>query len=92
MYEPILNLIKFLKSSKSGDIKQNLPLETGLILNEEAKLELQKLDSPWTEQKLKIFVRNVLKDRKIFMVSNREPYVHTKKEEISLNIFRQVDQ
>lgn len=53
-------------------------IEARLAANEEAKLGLQKLDSPWTEQKLKIFIKDILKDRVIFMVSNREPYVHTK--------------
>lgn len=53
-------------------------LEARLAANEEAKLRLEKLDSPWTEQRLKVFVKEVLKDRTIFMVSNREPYVHTK--------------
>lgn len=53
-------------------------LEARLIANEEAKLGLQKLDSPWTEQRLKVFVKDVLKDRAIFMVSNREPYIHTR--------------
>lgn len=53
-------------------------IEARITANEEAKLGLQKLDSPWTEQKLKVFVKDVLKDRTIFMVSNREPYIHTK--------------
>ncbi|MBU1000288.1 trehalose-6-phosphate synthase [Patescibacteria group bacterium] len=46
---------------------------------EEAKLGLEKLNSTWTEQRLKVFIKDVLKDRTIFMVSNREPYIHTKK-------------
>ncbi len=53
-------------------------IEARITANEEAKLGLQKLDSPWTEQKLKVFVKDVLKGRTIFMVSNREPYIHTK--------------
>ena len=54
-------------------------MEARIIADEEAKLGLEKLDSPWTEQRLKVFVKDVLKDRTIFMVSNREPYIHTKK-------------
>ncbi len=54
-------------------------IEARITADEEAKLGLQKLDSPWTEQRLKVFIKDVLKDRTIFMVSNREPYVHTKK-------------
>lgn len=53
-------------------------IEARIIANEEAKLGLQKLDSPWTEQRLKVFIKDILKDRTIFMVSNREPYIHTK--------------
>lgn len=53
-------------------------MEARLAANEEAKLGLEKLDSPWTEQRLKVLVKDVLKDRTIFMVSNREPYIHTK--------------
>ena len=53
-------------------------IEARITANEEAKLGLQKLDSPWTEQRLKVFVKDILKDRTIFMVSNREPYIHTK--------------
>src|SRR3989344_5234649 len=55
-------------------------MEARIAVNEEAKLGLQKLDSPWTEQRLIVFIKDVLKDRIIFMVSNREPYIHTKKE------------
>ncbi|MBI2040329.1 trehalose-6-phosphate synthase, partial [Candidatus Microgenomates bacterium] len=54
-------------------------MEARITANEEAKLGLQKLDSPWTEQRLKVFIKDVLKDRTIFMVSNREPYIHTKR-------------
>jgi len=53
-------------------------IEARITANEEAKLGLQKFDSPWTEQRLKVFIKDVLKGRTIFMVSNREPYIHTK--------------
>jgi alpha,alpha-trehalose-phosphate synthase [UDP-forming] len=43
---------------------------------EEARLRMEKLDSPWTAERLQEFVKSYLKDKKIFAVSNREPYVH----------------
>lgn len=46
--------------------------------SEEARLRLQKIDSPWTAERLKEFIKAYLKDRPIFVVSNAEPYVHTK--------------
>lgn len=53
-------------------------LEARSTASEEARLRLQKLDSPWTAQRLKEFIKSELKDRIIFLVSNREPYIHTK--------------
>ncbi len=44
--------------------------------SEEARLRLEKLDSPWTAERLKEFFKAYFKDRKIFVVSNREPYIH----------------
>ncbi|OGG70828.1 hypothetical protein A3C20_04845 [Candidatus Kaiserbacteria bacterium RIFCSPHIGHO2_02_FULL_55_25] len=46
--------------------------------SEEARLRLQKIDSPWTAERLREFIKAYLKDRPIFVVSNAEPYVHTK--------------
>lgn len=46
--------------------------------SEEARLSLEKLDSPWTEERLKEFVKKNLLGRHIIMVSNREPYIHTR--------------
>ncbi|MBI2611754.1 trehalose-6-phosphate synthase [Candidatus Gottesmanbacteria bacterium] len=46
--------------------------------SEEAKMRLEKLDTPWTKERLKEFVKEFLKDRTIFLVSNREPYIHVK--------------
>jgi len=60
-----------------GNMQQNL-IEARIAASEEAKLRLKKFDSPWTTERLKAFVTDILKDRKIFVVSNREPYVHTK--------------
>ncbi|HSA84209.1 MAG TPA: trehalose-6-phosphate synthase [Patescibacteria group bacterium] len=53
-------------------------IEARVAASEEARLRLQKLDSPWTAERLKAFVRDILKKREIFIVSNREPYIHTK--------------
>ena len=46
--------------------------------SEEARMRLEKLDSPWTAERLREFVKAYLKDRPIFVLSNREPYVHSK--------------
>jgi trehalose 6-phosphate synthase len=55
--------------------------------SEEARMRLEKLDTPWTAERLKEFTKAHLKDQKIFMVSNREPYIHTKvKNEISYSV------
>lgn len=47
--------------------------------SEEARLRIEKLDSPWTAERLREFVRMHLKEYQIFVVSNREPYIHTRK-------------
>lgn len=44
----------------------------------EARLRQTKIDSPWTAQRLNEFSKDVLKSRKMFVVSNREPYIHSK--------------
>ena len=49
-----------------------------LVASEEARLRLEKLDTPWTAERLKEFFKAYLKGRQIFVVSNREPYIHTK--------------
>jgi len=53
-------------------------MEARFAAKEEARLRLEKLDSPWTKERLKEFVKDLLKNQEIFVVSNREPYVHTK--------------
>ncbi len=45
---------------------------------DEARSSLEKLDSPWTAERLREFTKGLLKNRAIVTVSNREPYVHTK--------------
>jgi len=46
--------------------------------SEEARMRLEKLDSPWTAERLKEFTKAQLKNRPIFVLSNGEPYVHTR--------------
>lgn len=58
-------------------VRQTL-LEARLQASEEARHTLERLDSPWTSQRLQEFIKDTAKDRKIFLISNREPYVHKK--------------
>lgn len=44
----------------------------------EARMRLDKLESPWTAERLKEFVKVHVKEHQIYVVSNREPYVHTR--------------
>ena len=46
--------------------------------SEEARMRLEKLDTPWTAERLKEFVKAYLKDQKIFLVFKGEPYTHKK--------------
>lgn len=46
--------------------------------SEEARMRLEKLDSPWTAERLREFIKAYLKDRQIYVLTNREPYIHTK--------------
>ena len=52
--------------------------EARFAATEEARASLEKMDAPWTAERLKEFIRDTAKDRKIVIVSNREPYIHTK--------------
>lgn len=60
-----------------GNLQQNL-IAARIAASEEARLRLKKIDSPWTADRLSAFVQDLLKGRSIFVVSNREPYVHTR--------------
>ena len=44
--------------------------------SEEARMRLEKLDSPWTAERLKEFVKAYLRARPIFVLSNGEPYIN----------------
>jgi len=48
------------------------------VASEEARMRLEQIDSPWTAERLKEFIKSSLRGRPIFVVSNREPYVHDK--------------
>ncbi|MBI2315004.1 trehalose-6-phosphate synthase [Candidatus Daviesbacteria bacterium] len=69
LFRPLINEVSRIRSSL---------LEARSSASEEARLRLEKLDSPWTAERLKEFLKDILKGRTIFMVSNREPYIHTK--------------
>ena len=64
-------------TAEVASMKQSL-IEARLAATEEARSSLEKMDAPWTAERLKEFIRNTAKDRKIVIVSNREPYIHTK--------------
>lgn len=70
LFRPLINEV--------SSIRRSL-LEARTTASEEARLRVEQLDSPWTAQRLKEFIKDILKGRSIFMVSNREPYIHTKK-------------
>ncbi len=57
-------------------IRKNL-IEARWRAREEARLRIEKFDSPWTEERLKEFVNTTINDRMLVNVSNREPYIHT---------------
>lgn len=53
--------------------------EARTAASQEARLRHEIVESPWTSERLAEYVKLSLKDRSIFVVSNREPYIHTKK-------------
>jgi len=53
--------------------------EARVRAHDEAKMRLEKIDSPWTSDRLKAFVEDALKGRSIYLVSNREPYIHVRR-------------
>ncbi|MBI2017606.1 trehalose-6-phosphate synthase [Candidatus Daviesbacteria bacterium] len=69
LFGPLINEVTSIRRSLT---------EARFSAAEEARMRLEKLDSPWTSQRLKEFIKDTLKNRSIFMVSNREPYIHTK--------------
>lgn len=53
-------------------------IQARVAASEEARLSLEKLDSPWTAERLSQFAKDILKKRTPFVVSVREPYIHSK--------------
>ncbi|MFZ6035162.1 MAG: trehalose-6-phosphate synthase [Patescibacteria group bacterium] len=53
--------------------------EARQAVREEARTNIENIDSPWTEQRLHEYVKKILESRSVYVVSNREPYIHTKK-------------
>lgn len=43
----------------------------------EARMRLEKLDTPWTAERLSEFIKTYL-NNSLYVVSNREPYIHQK--------------
>lgn len=60
------------------NMKKSL-IEARIRAHDEAKLRLGKIESPWTSDRLRAFVEDALKGRSIYLVSNREPYIHVKR-------------
>jgi trehalose 6-phosphate synthase len=44
--------------------------------SEEARLRFERLESPWTAERLQEFMRAYAKNKKVYVLSNREPYTH----------------
>ena len=74
----LANSILFQPLTKEISNIQKSLLEARIAVSEEARVSLEKLDSPWTAERLKQFTKDILKNRTIVVVSNREPYIHTK--------------
>src|SRR5436190_4950486 len=68
-FQPIINEVKKISRSLR---------EARIVASQEARLRLEKLDSPWTAERLKEFTKGTLKGKQIFVISNREPYIHTR--------------
>lgn len=53
-------------------------MQARTVASEEARLRLEKIDTPWTEERLKEFVKAFLKNQKVFLLFKGEPYTHKK--------------
>ncbi|PIQ68145.1 MAG: trehalose-6-phosphate synthase [Candidatus Taylorbacteria bacterium CG11_big_fil_rev_8_21_14_0_20_46_11] len=86
--KPAMSGPSFLKPLASEISKMHMSLtQARFAASEEARMRLEKLDSPWTSERLSEFIKASVKDRKIFVISNREPYIHQKtKNEISVSV------
>ncbi len=78
----------YLSFKKSGDILKPLRDEVALLakslaharLNSKNTLNGAKTDSFFTTEKLKQIIQNEIGDKNLIVISNREPYQHTKKD------------
>lgn len=63
-------------ASEIGKLTQSLA-QARSAASEEARMRLEKLDTPWTAERLKEFIKAHVKNRPIFVISHAEPFVHT---------------
>ncbi len=70
LFQPLINEVSSIHKSL---------IEAQSTASYEARLRLEKLDSPWTAERLKEFTKSIIKGKEFFVVSNREPYIHIKK-------------
>lgn len=70
LFQPLINEVSSIHKSL---------IEAQSTASYEARLRLEKLDSPWTAERLKEFTKSILKGKEFYVVSNREPYIHVKK-------------
>lgn len=64
-------------ATEIGKMVQSLT-QARTAASEEARMRLEKIDTPWTGERLKEYIKANIKDRPIFIVSNREPYTHNR--------------
>ena len=69
LYRPLIGEIRKMTQSLS---------EARRAAREEARLRIQHLDAPWTAERLKEFIKLYVKGRPLFVISNREPYMHVR--------------
>lgn len=62
-----------------SNIQQSLSAAR-LAASEEARLRVEKSESPWTAQRLQEFTKEILKGRSLLVASYSEPYTHIKKD------------
>lgn len=58
-----------------GKLAQSLS-QARRAASEEARMRLEKIDTPWTAERLREFVKAYIKDRPIYVVSHSEPFIH----------------
>lgn len=63
-------------ATEVGKLAQSLS-QARRAASEEARMRLEKLDTPWTAERLREFVKAYVKDRPIYVVSHSEPFAHS---------------